>query len=72
MAKKKTIKKTYTPHPGLVELAQRELFLLERRNKMKIVVRPPNFLERHRIGRKPQRHFAKKNPKENFRESEKK
>lgn len=56
MAKEKTeTPKTYTPHPGLVEMAQRELFLLERRSKMKISVRPPNFIEKNRLNKKPKK-----------------
>ena len=41
------------PHPGLIDLTLRELELLETKDKrVRINLREPNFIEKHRMNKK--------------------
>ena len=47
---------TTQPHPGLIDLTLRELELLETKNKrVRINLREPNFIEKHRMSKKPKK-----------------
>lgn len=42
----------HQPHPGLIDLTLHELELLERRKNARISVKPPTFLDKHRMNKK--------------------
>lgn len=47
---------TLQPHAGLIDLTLRELELLETKKKrVRIILREPNFIEKHRMNKKPKK-----------------
>ena len=45
----------HQPHPGLIDLTLHELELLERRKNARISVKPPNFLDKIKMNKKPKK-----------------
>lgn len=47
---------TFEAHPGLIDLTLQELDLLEKKKKrVRINLREPNFIEKHRMNKKPKK-----------------